>query len=298
MLNTLKHLFPSAVYEKDLLLSERTAYTIFHSHHLSDAIAIKTSELSGRDQQLLSLSFDLQNEEDTFQSGNAAWSAYFSGEGQRPAFFAEHSSFRLFYLEGRKLYENQSDLAEALHFYFNEQVRTVFMHREFFIVLVPDYLTGDASFFDSGELAGILTTDLLLDVFIYSGRRIHKEENVLEIFQQERKLFQLSRAVFPKERTFQGYEMLPFVLPLLDEKQQKAVYHYAFAGLEKESELIDTLYHFFRCSLNSSLTAKELHMHRNTLQYRLDKIFERTGIDVKQFANAAALYVLIRKMEM
>ncbi|SFL53332.1 PucR family transcriptional regulator [Salibacterium qingdaonense] len=297
MLNTLKRLFPSAVYEKELTASEREYHTIFHSSRFPEAFAIKTRELSERDQQLLLLSFDLQNKEAPFQSGNREWFTYFADGGERPDSLSQYASFRLYYLEGRKLYENQSDLGETIQYYFNEHVRTVFITREFLLVLVPEHSSEDTSLFDAGELAGILAADLLLDVFIYAGRRVHAEEDIKKIFAQEKRLFRLSRSLFPKERTFQEYDMLPFVLLLLEEHEQRELYHYAFAGLEKESELVETLYHFFLCNLNRSLTAKELHMHRNTLQYRLDKIFERIGIDMKKFANAAALYVLIRKLE-
>jgi DNA-binding PucR family transcriptional regulator len=34
--------------------------------------------------------------------------------------------------------------------------------------------------------------------------------------------------------------------------------------------------------LNASLTAKRLFIHRNSLQYRIDKFIERTGIDIRQ----------------
>ncbi|SFP78513.1 PucR family transcriptional regulator [Salibacterium halotolerans] len=297
MLNTLKYLFPSAVYENELTAAEREFFTIFHSHRFPGGFAVKTKELSERDRQLLSLSFDLQHKETHFQSGNPEWFAYFAEDSGRPDSLSQYPSFRLYYLEGRKLYDNQSDLGETVQLYFNEPIRSVFITRELLLVLVPEQSSDDSSLFDAGELAGILAADLLLDVFIYSGRRVHAEENVKEIFKQEKRLFELSRSLFPKERTFQGYEMLPFVLPLLEEKQQQALYHYALAGLGKESELVETLYHFFLCNLNRSLTAKVLHMHRNTLQYRLDKVFERTGIDMKQFPNASALYVLIRKLK-
>src|SRR5699024_3780152 len=34
---------------------------------------------------------------------------------------------------------------------------------------------------------------------------------------------------------------------------------------------------FVQCNLNISETSKELYMHRNSLQYRLDRFLEKTG---------------------
>ncbi|MFZ4450476.1 PucR family transcriptional regulator [Salibacterium aidingense] len=296
MINKLRQLFPSAVYEENLLPSEKHLYTVYVSSHTSESFAIKTGELNEREEQLLELSFHQKSHSLPFHSGNPEWYSYFNEDGPRPASLKQYNSFRLFYLQGRKLYENQTDLHETLRYYFDEQVKTVFLEQNFLIVLLPDQKHVDPEMFEAGELAGILAADLLLDVFIYSGRRIHQEENIKYIYLEEKQLFQMARNMFPKERTFRDYEILPFILPLLEKPEQQHLYHYALAGLEKETELVDTLYYFFLCNLNSSLTAKELHMHRNTLQYRLEKVSDRIGIDVKHFPNAAALYILIKKI--
>ena len=47
--------------------------------------------------------------------------------------------------------------------------------------------------------------------------------------------------------------------------------------LKNSHELMDTLISFIRNNCIISLTARELHIHRNTLQYRLNKIREITG---------------------
>lgn len=47
---------------------------------------------------------------------------------------------------------------------------------------------------------------------------------------------------------------------------------------QHQTELYKTLYHFFDCGLSRGDTAKRLHIHRNTLLYRLEKIQEITGL--------------------
>lgn len=53
-----------------------------------------------------------------------------------------------------------------------------------------------------------------------------------------------------------------------------------------EDETISTLETFFQMDCNVSETAKRLYIHRNTLIYRLDKIKQETGLDVRTFKDA------------
>jgi len=64
-------------------------------------------------------------------------------------------------------------------------------------------------------------------------------------------------------------------------------------------EMLQTIQVFLQCNLNASLTAKKLYIHRNSLQYRLDKFIENTGIDIRSFTNAAfvSLAMLLLKSE-
>lgn len=53
-----------------------------------------------------------------------------------------------------------------------------------------------------------------------------------------------------------------------------------------DNETLSTLETFFQLDCNVSETAKRLYIHRNTLLYRLDKIKQETGLDVRSFGDA------------
>ena len=55
-------------------------------------------------------------------------------------------------------------------------------------------------------------------------------------------------------------------------------------------ELIHTLRLFIDYNQSYKQTAKQLHIHINTLHYRLKKIEEHTGLDPKQFKDLNVLY--------
>lgn len=60
-----------------------------------------------------------------------------------------------------------------------------------------------------------------------------------------------------------------------------------YTSVLSDKEMLLTLETFFEMECNVSETAKKLYIHRNTLLYRLDKIKQETGADVRSFGDAA-----------
>ena len=64
-------------------------------------------------------------------------------------------------------------------------------------------------------------------------------------------------------------------------------------GLDLNAELTETVEVFFRNDLNLSAASKQLFIHRNTLNYRLDKIRRETGLDLRCFRDAVIFRVML-----
>lgn len=58
--------------------------------------------------------------------------------------------------------------------------------------------------------------------------------------------------------------------------------------------LVDTLSTYVSHDLNAKLTAMHLHVHANTVYYRLDRIAERTGCDVRRVEDLIDLLLAVR----
>lgn len=58
-----------------------------------------------------------------------------------------------------------------------------------------------------------------------------------------------------------------------------------------DSEMLNTVEEFIKSDLNISNAAKKLYIHRNTLIYRLDKIYKDTGYDVRNFKDATIFMI-------
>lgn len=61
--------------------------------------------------------------------------------------------------------------------------------------------------------------------------------------------------------------------------------------LHLDPETAVTAAQFFQNNLNIAETARQLHVHRNTLIYRLEQIQHRTGLDLRNFEDAATFKI-------
>ena len=77
------------------------------------------------------------------------------------------------------------------------------------------------------------------------------------------------------------------------ESYKKVIDHANIQMILNDEELMSTIYSFFENSLNTSVTSSKTFMHRNTLNYRLDKVKKLTGLNLKLFEHAVVFKNLI-----
>ena len=79
-------------------------------------------------------------------------------------------------------------------------------------------------------------------------------------------------------------------------EEKKAEIRNAFFGSRSASilsdEMLETVRVFFRNDLNLTAASKQLFIHRNTLNYRLDKIKKDFGLDLRVFHDAVIFRVI------
>ena len=62
---------------------------------------------------------------------------------------------------------------------------------------------------------------------------------------------------------------------------------------QMDEELLNTIQVFLRNNLSIAETSRQLYLHRNTLIYRLDKIMNITGLDIRNFKDAIKMEILL-----
>lgn len=65
-----------------------------------------------------------------------------------------------------------------------------------------------------------------------------------------------------------------------------------FARIFEDADTMSTVDAFLKNGMNVSETARVLYMHRNTLIYRLNKISNETGLDLRKFDMAVTFEIL------
>ena len=65
-----------------------------------------------------------------------------------------------------------------------------------------------------------------------------------------------------------------------------------FARVFEDEELMTTMECFLENGMNVTRTAEKMYMHRNTLSYRLTKLQNLTGLDLRNFSEAVTFKIL------
>ncbi|HJC74201.1 MAG TPA: helix-turn-helix domain-containing protein [Candidatus Mediterraneibacter faecavium] len=105
------------------------------------------------------------------------------------------------------------------------------------------------------------------------------------------KLFYSEQTVFPYNEL--GIGRLIYQLPVsLCENFLKEIFG-PDVPESFDEETLGTINRFFQNNLNIAETSRQLHMHRNTLIYRLEQIEKRTGLDVRLFEDAMTFKIAI-----
>ena len=87
---------------------------------------------------------------------------------------------------------------------------------------------------------------------------------------------------------------MDFIKRIPLEIRQEFMNRYRDRTFQLSDTLRHTLQRLFDCQLNMKETANSLHIHRNTLLYRLENVEELTGLSPRTFDDAMILrFVLL-----
>jgi sugar diacid utilization regulator len=141
------------------------------------------------------------------------------------------------------------------------------------------------------DLRNAIASDFYTDSFFYTGNAFSLEVGIRDLFEWETHCFQLARTHFKSKGVYQFFELFPFLL--LQESKSETKVRIQHLVQEVSEDELQTIKTFIESGLNISLSAKKLFMHRNSLQYRVEKFIEKTGIDIKSFQGAIVVYLAI-----
>lgn len=121
------------------------------------------------------------------------------------------------------------------------------------------------------------------------------ENNISLSYHTAKTTLAIGKERLPEQRVFNYQDLiLPVLLNQLKDGWQKKELERTLQKLkraDKNGLLHRTLNAWFEHNMHTLATAEALHIHRNTLEYRLNKIAELTGLDLSRTDNRFLLYI-------
>lgn len=145
------------------------------------------------------------------------------------------------------------------------------------------------------QIADTIETEMFIKVSVGIGTIAENIKELARSFKEAQVTLEVGK-VFDTEKNIISYENLGigrliYQLPTkLCEMFLQEVFKKGSIEL-LDSETIITIQKFFENNLNVSETSRKLYVHRNTLVYRLDKIYKLTGLDLRTFDDAIVFKV-------
>ncbi|HET7627350.1 MAG TPA: helix-turn-helix domain-containing protein [Bacillales bacterium] len=144
------------------------------------------------------------------------------------------------------------------------------------------------------DLVDTIAGDFYTAMDLYVGFRLDGTSTVRETFATEKAGFKTCRRYFPERSVYFHAEQLPFlVLAEMRKHERKKLVGSLLGELSSDKELMNSVFEYLKSGLNVSTASKKLYIHRNSLQYRLDKFIEKTGLDIRSFPEAVTVYLAL-----
>jgi hypothetical protein len=197
--------------------------------------------------------------------------------------------FIQFHIKGNGV--DRNEIESALKGFFSEDVQIIWEDQQNGI-LIEEKIEISLSESELASITDILESDFYVKVSFYIGKLYPFSDRLRTHFQQEKEYFDFGKAhlssttiltfekVFP---TFAAVNLPNFIKQKINSELSKVFL--------EDPELFVTIKVFLENNLNASLTAKKLYIHRNTLQYRIDKFIDRTGVQLKDFNGAFTVFL-------
>ncbi|WP_019240355.1 MULTISPECIES: PucR family transcriptional regulator [Bacillus] len=289
MINKLKRHYPNTVSEKTALES---AHDYFWVSENGNSIGIPIKQLTVQEKRLLTMLFQSSDQAFNFNKSEQQlnWYQFFSQGKQLP--ITNWSKIRLIYFSISSSSFTHSDIEEAFLSFFSEDSLLIWENQNSGYI-IENYSYEIVPFEELKEIISAFESDFFVKLFLFAGSFHEVNEELLFHNMMEKKCFTIGLQQLPNHRVHSIRTLFPHLLSngIVSEKDW---YIYEILGdTANDTEMIHTIKTYLTLNRNATLTAKQLFIHRNSLQYRIDKFTEKTDLDIKNFHDAMLVYICI-----
>lgn len=290
MIKRLLQLYPEAI--TSLKPNTDSKYIWLKDESTDSYIGIPNAKLTKEEITLLATLFPLSHKQELVRTPLAEeWYQFLIHKGKIPYSKAENIRFIHFTIPNMRDDFQYNEWEEATKSLFsNEVIFVPFSHHHG--VIIEDHPNFSISEEELSSAIEALESDFFIKIHFYLGFFQPIQNQVKHLFQLEQRLLAVSLTVHPEERIMTREKVIPNYSYLnLPEHERPILFADVHQILLDDPDLTKTIKTYIENQANATLTAKQLFMHRNSLQYRIDKFIEKTGIDIKTFHGAFFTYL-------
>ncbi|MFJ5770933.1 PucR family transcriptional regulator [Psychrobacillus sp. NPDC093180] len=289
MSTNLATLFPSIELLSECPNLNETYTYIFHNEKLNCWMTIDKNEVSDREYALLcSLFQEVKPAGLTNESLAEKWIKFLHDKGPVP--LKKDTEIRIIQLHFNVKEAIESHLEEAVKLFFDDAMRLIFISSED-AVLIEEKSSYIHTLDDFSSFIVALESDFFITVKMYIGKFHPTTQPFASHFITEQKWFFKGLSRNRAEQIYSMQNTFPFILiDQISEELKQIIHKEILEPIEYDMELLQSVQLLFENGFNASVAAKKLHVHRNTLQYRLSKFQVVTDINVRNFDGALVAY--------
>lgn len=146
------------------------------------------------------------------------------------------------------------------------------------------------------ELIHTIESDFYMKTSLFIGSSFSSVQEAKKRFDKEAAYFEVVSSYPERTHIYTLSSSLPSLI-LHQANKEDLSYFQERILKDVDAELLNTVKILLECDLNYTVAAKKLFIHRNSLQYRIEKFSDLTGLDPKTFVDAVTCHLLIMSMD-
>lgn len=297
MFSHVKSLFPEAILLKQYDSMDTTTYHWFKSRE-EDLIGIPKSSVTPREMELLSAFMEpFYYHAPTLTTREQQWSEWILSPTTTSEVLNLPNRYRFVFFSLAERGMDPASFHEAIQGLFPTTMPILWENDHQGIIIEENvHLQEESISYD--HIIDVLMSDFYMKLYLYITPFYREQNQVKQAYEFGKQCFHTMLGNKPKPvMTYQ--DVLPLLyITSIHEPTQASIVDAILGQTKDDKELLQTIQVFLECNSNATLAAKQLFMHRNSLQYRVDKFMEQTGIDVKQFQGALVTYLALLQLNL
>lgn len=288
MINKLQSLFPSLVKIHEVANKNVHDYHWFTTND-GNIFGILKKELSDKEYKLLHTFLSPYNE--TFPpvtESEKLWKQRIHSTINEPIDY----NYRFIYFSIDKDQISPKSFKEAIIELFDKEIPILWENNTEGI-LIEEQMNDQEENISYEQIIDILMSDLYVNLKFFVGTF---QDHLNDLNQYYENLLSTVKVAFlySDKTVLHLVDAIPFlIIDKLEEPLKSDLPKVILRDYVHDQEFLHTIETFLESNLNISVAAKKLYMHRNSLQYRIEKFQEHTGIDIRDFQQALAVYLAI-----